>query len=41
MKLEEYIAQIRPYDQKAADAAWAHWDALCKPLRGKSPCAKV
>ena len=34
MKLEEYIAQIRPYDQKAADAAWAHWDALCKPLRG-------
>ena len=34
MKLEEYLAQIKPFDQKAADAAWAHWDSLCKPLRG-------
>ena len=34
MKLEEYIGQIRPFDQKAADAAWDWWDSLCKPLRG-------
>ena len=34
MKLEEYLAQIKPFDQKAADAAWTHWDSLCKPLRG-------
>ena len=34
MKLEEYLAQIKPFDQKAADAASAHWDSLCKPLRG-------
>ena len=34
MKLEEYIGQIRPFNQKAADAAWDWWDSLCKPLRG-------
>ena len=34
MKLEEYIGQIRPFDQKAADAAWDWRDSLCKPLRG-------
>lgn len=34
MKLEEYIGQIRPYHQEAADAAWNYWDSLCKPLRG-------
>ena len=34
MKLEEYIGQIRPFAQKAADAAWDWWDSLCKPLRG-------
>ena len=34
MRLEEYIGQIRPFNQKAADAAWDWWDSLCKPLRG-------
>ena len=34
MKLEEYIGQICPFNQKAADAAWDWWDSLCKPLRG-------
>lgn len=34
MKLEEYIGQIRPFNQKAVDAAWDWWDSLCKPLRG-------
>ena len=34
MELEEYLAQIKPFDQKAADASWAYWDSLCKPLRG-------
>ena len=34
MKLEEYISQIKPFHEEAADAAWKHWDSLCKPLRG-------
>ena len=34
MKLEEYIGQIRPFNQKAADAAWDWWDSPCQPPRG-------
>ena len=33
-RLEEYIRQIEPFDEKAAENAWKHWDSLCKPLRG-------
>ena len=34
VKLEEYIAQIKPYNKEAEEAAWKYWDSLCKPLRG-------
>lgn len=34
MELEKYVNQIEPLDEVALDAAWAHWDSLCKPLRG-------
>lgn len=34
MELEQCIEQIRPLDEAAVNAAWAHWDSLCKPLRG-------
>ncbi len=34
MELEKYVNQIEPLDETALDAAWAHWDSLCKPLRG-------
>lgn len=34
MELEKYVNQIEPLDAAALDAAWAHWDSLCKPLRG-------
>ena len=34
MALDKYIEQIKPLDAAAVDAAWAHWDSLCKPLRG-------
>ena len=34
MQFEEYIVKIKPYDTGAEEAAWAHWDGLCKPLRG-------
>ncbi len=34
MELEKYVNQIEPLDEAALDAAWAHWDSLCKPLRG-------
>lgn len=33
MNLEEQIAQIRPVDQAAMQAAWNHWDSIGKPLR--------
>ncbi len=32
--LQETIRGIRPADAQARKAAWAHWDSLCKPLRG-------
>ena len=34
MELDNYIEQIKPLDEDAVNAAWAHWDSLCKPLRG-------
>lgn len=34
MALDKYIEQIKPLDAAAVDAAWTHWDSLCKPLRG-------
>lgn len=34
MKLEEYIAEIKPLDEDAVKGAWKYWDSLCKPLRG-------
>lgn len=34
MKLEEAVSSIVPIDRAAMDAAWRHWDSLCKPLRG-------
>ena len=34
MALDKYIEQIKPLDASAVDAAWTHWDSLCKPLRG-------
>ena len=30
----DVISGIEPADERAAQAAWAHWDNLCKPLRG-------
>lgn len=37
MQLEEdlinRIQRIQPLDAKAMEAAWQHWDSLCKPLR--------
>ena len=34
MELDNYIEQIKPLDEDAVNAAWTHWDSLCKPLRG-------
>ena len=34
LTLEETIKGIRAADAAYTDAAWAHWDSLCKPLRG-------
>lgn len=34
MKLSEVIEGIQPIDRAAQQAAWAHWDSRCKPLRG-------
>ena len=32
--LRETIRKIRPADPVMKEKAWAHWDSLCKPLRG-------
>lgn len=32
--LQEVLERIVPIDGKAVEAAWKHWDSLCKPLRG-------
>ena len=32
--IQRYIDEIRPTDQAAYAACFAHWDSLCKPLRG-------
>ncbi len=34
MRLNEAISAAAPLDQAAMEAAWKHWDSLCKPLRG-------
>ncbi len=34
MTLEEIVGSIVPVDRKIEEAAWQHWDSLCKPLRG-------
>ena len=31
MELDNYIEQIKPLDENAVNAAWTHWDSLCKP----------
>lgn len=33
MTLEETLSAIHPVDPAVEDAAWAHWDAIAKPLR--------
>ncbi len=32
-ELNNVIRGIQPLDAKAMEAAWRHWDSLCKPLR--------
>ena len=34
MELEQYRKEMKPLDQASVEAAWKHWDSLCKPLRG-------
>lgn len=33
-ELSKVIEEIQPTDTRAKEASWAHWDNLCKPLRG-------
>lgn len=32
--MQEVISGTKPIDRSAMEAAWKHWDSLCKPLRG-------
>ena len=34
MELEQYRKKMKPLDRASVEAAWKHWDSLCKPLRG-------
>ena len=34
MELEQHRKEMKPLDKASVEAAWKHWDSLCKPLRG-------
>ena len=41
MTVKETIAQIRPLDADAMEAAWKHWDSIAKPLRSLGKLEQV